>query len=72
MPPAEPASHDCGPPPIQTDDIGGGPDERRSEENTMKDHITIAGHDSAFAAYIARPKTDPSEDADETRNQSTS
>ena len=68
----------------------------------MKDHITIAGHDSAFAAYMARPKTvpacpgpgvrgvrpellrtvdgqgfravpfDPSEDADETRNQSTS
>jgi hypothetical protein len=25
----------------------------------MKDHITIAGHDSAFAAYIARPKTVP-------------
>src|SRR5271168_1230093 len=25
----------------------------------MKDHITIAGHDGAFAAYIARPKTVP-------------
>ena len=25
----------------------------------MKDHITIAGYDSAFAAYIARPKTVP-------------
>ena len=25
----------------------------------MKDHITIAGHDGAFAAYIARPKTSP-------------
>jgi hypothetical protein len=22
----------------------------------MKDHITIEGHDGAFAAYIARPK----------------
>jgi len=30
-----------------------------SEENTMKDHITVAGHDGAFAAYIARPKTVP-------------
>jgi carboxymethylenebutenolidase len=26
----------------------------------MKDHITIEGHDGAFAAYIARPKTLPS------------
>src|SRR5271156_3827949 len=25
----------------------------------MKDHITVAGHDGAFAAYIARPKTVP-------------
>jgi hypothetical protein len=25
----------------------------------MKDHITIEGHDGAFAAYIARPKTLP-------------
>src|SRR5580700_9869013 len=25
----------------------------------MKDHITIKGHDGAFAAYIARPKTAP-------------
>src|SRR5580693_2894614 len=25
----------------------------------MKDHITIEGHDGAFAAYIARPKTSP-------------
>src|SRR5271170_5524547 len=25
----------------------------------MKDHITIAGHDGAFAAYMARPKTVP-------------
>jgi hypothetical protein len=25
----------------------------------MKDHITIDGHDGAFAAYIARPKTSP-------------
>src|ERR1700740_1954774 len=25
----------------------------------MKDHITIAGHDGEFAAYIARPKTLP-------------
>jgi carboxymethylenebutenolidase len=25
----------------------------------VKDHITIAGHDGAFAAYIARPKTVP-------------
>jgi carboxymethylenebutenolidase len=25
----------------------------------MKDHITIEGHDGAFAAYIARPKTVP-------------
>ena len=25
----------------------------------MKDHITIAGHDGAFAAYIARSKTVP-------------
>jgi hypothetical protein len=25
----------------------------------MKDQITITGHDGAFAAYIARPKTVP-------------
>src|ERR1700722_15367405 len=25
----------------------------------MKDHITIEGHDGAFAAYIARPKISP-------------
>src|ERR1700734_3095919 len=25
----------------------------------MKDHITITGHDGAFAAYIARPNTSP-------------
>jgi len=25
----------------------------------MKEHITIEGHDGAFAAYIARPKTSP-------------
>src|SRR6201984_1261292 len=25
----------------------------------MKDHITIEGHDGAFAAYIAGPKTSP-------------
>jgi dienelactone hydrolase len=25
----------------------------------MKDHITIEGHDGAFAAYIARPKALP-------------
>jgi len=25
----------------------------------MKDHVTIEGHDGAFAAYIARPKTVP-------------
>jgi carboxymethylenebutenolidase len=25
----------------------------------MKDHITVEGHDGAFAAYIARPKTLP-------------
>jgi hypothetical protein len=25
----------------------------------MKDHVTIEGHDGAFAAYIARPKTSP-------------
>ena len=25
----------------------------------MKDHMTISGHDGAFAAYIARPKTVP-------------
>src|SRR5580704_17072115 len=30
-----------------------------SQECTMKDHITIEGHDGAFAAYIARPKTLP-------------
>jgi carboxymethylenebutenolidase len=27
-----------------------------SEKNTVNDHITIEGHDGAFAAYIARPK----------------
>jgi hypothetical protein len=25
----------------------------------MKDHITVEGHDGAFAAYIARSKTVP-------------
>src|ERR1700726_2412945 len=30
-----------------------------SQEYTMKDHITVEGHDGAFAAYIARPKTSP-------------
>jgi carboxymethylenebutenolidase len=30
-----------------------------SEENTMKDRITIEGRDGAFGAYIARPKTFP-------------
>jgi len=30
-----------------------------SEENTMNDHITVEGHDGAFAAYVARPKTLP-------------
>ena len=30
-----------------------------SEENTMNDHITVEGHDGAFAAYIARPTTSP-------------
>jgi carboxymethylenebutenolidase len=25
----------------------------------MKDHITVEGHDGAFAAYIARPKAPP-------------
>src|SRR5260370_4101850 len=25
----------------------------------MNDHITVEGHDGAFAAYIARPKTSP-------------
>src|SRR5271169_4396756 len=25
----------------------------------MKDHITVEGHDGAFTAYIARPKTSP-------------
>src|SRR6266436_768251 len=30
-----------------------------TEENTMNDHITVEGHDGAFAAYIARPKTSP-------------
>src|ERR1700692_3624958 len=30
-----------------------------SEENTMNDHISIEGHDAAFAAYIARPKASP-------------
>lgn len=29
------------------------------EENTMKNHITVAGYDGAFAAYIARPKAVP-------------
>ncbi len=29
------------------------------EETTMNDHITVEGHDGAFAAYIARPKTSP-------------
>src|ERR1700691_21796 len=30
-----------------------------SKENTMDDHTTVEGHDGAFAAYIARPKTLP-------------
>src|SRR5579863_3770239 len=30
-----------------------------SEENAMNDPITVEGHDGAFAAYIARPKTLP-------------
>src|SRR6201987_5460644 len=30
-----------------------------SEENTMKDRITIEGRDGSFGAYIARPKTLP-------------
>jgi carboxymethylenebutenolidase len=30
-----------------------------SEENTMNDHITVEGHDGAFGAYIARPKSLP-------------
>ena len=30
-----------------------------AQEYTMKDHITIEGHDGAFAAYIARPKALP-------------
>ena len=30
-----------------------------TEENTMNDHITVEGHDGAFAAYIARPNTSP-------------
>jgi len=30
-----------------------------SEKNTMKDHVNVEGHDGAFAAYIARPKTSP-------------
>jgi carboxymethylenebutenolidase len=30
-----------------------------SAESTMNDHITVEGHDGAFAAYIARPKTSP-------------
>src|ERR1700726_3505411 len=30
-----------------------------SEENTMKDRITIEGRDGAFGAYIARPKALP-------------
>src|ERR1700726_3447271 len=30
-----------------------------SEENTMKDRITIEGRDGAFGAYISRPKTLP-------------
>ena len=25
----------------------------------MNDHITVEGHDGAFGAYIARPKTSP-------------
>src|ERR1700681_238234 len=41
-------------------DIGGGPGRTwSSRETTMKDRITIEGHDGAFAAYIARPKTLP-------------
>ena len=30
----------------------------------MKDHITIAGHDGAFASYIARLKTVPAASED--------
>jgi carboxymethylenebutenolidase len=30
-----------------------------SEENSMKDRITIEGRDGAFGAYVARPKTFP-------------
>jgi len=30
-----------------------------SAENTMKDHITIEGHDGTFAAYMARPEALP-------------
>src|ERR1700726_5053033 len=30
-----------------------------SEENTMKDRITIEGRDGAFGAYVSRPKTLP-------------
>src|SRR5580700_5477787 len=41
------------------DDIGGGRMKVVAQEYTMKDHITIEGHDGAFAAYIARPKTLP-------------
>src|SRR5258708_40378755 len=58
VPPAEPASLDSGPPPIQTTTSA----EARmssSEENTMNDHMTVEGYDGAFAAYIARPKTSP-------------
>jgi carboxymethylenebutenolidase len=33
--------------------------QNRSKENSMKDRITIKGHDGSFAAYITRPKTSP-------------
>src|ERR1700736_2061173 len=52
VPSAEPALDSASADPDA--DIGGGPD-----ESTMNDHIIIEGHDGAFAAYIARPKTSP-------------
>ena len=35
----------------------------------MKDHITVEGHDGAFAAYIARPKTVPAPEKDNVRSR---
>src|SRR6202011_2185641 len=52
VPSAEPALDSASADPDA--DIGGGPD-----ESTMNDHIIIEGHDGAFAAYIARPRTSP-------------